>query len=67
VQGTALGAALMAGVGSGLWSDVADISQFWRPGSVFEPRWDAGRRDGEYDLWRSRVALARPRAEALIR
>jgi len=59
VQGTALGAALLAGVGVGLFGGVAEIRQFWRPGAVFEPSWDESRRAEEVALWQTRVQACR--------
>jgi glycerol kinase len=56
IQATALGAALLAGVGTGIWREVAEIRQFWRPGAVFEPKWDETRRREELARWRDGVA-----------
>jgi glycerol kinase len=35
---TALGAAVLAGLGVGLWDDVGDVRSLLRPGAVFEPQ-----------------------------
>lgn len=59
VQATALGAALLAGVGVGIWEGVAEIRQFWRPGATFEPRWRDSRRAEEVARWQERVGACR--------
>ena len=38
---TALGAAYLAGLTSGLWGSVEDIARHWRRERLFEPRWAA--------------------------
>jgi len=58
VQGTALGAALLAGMGIGVWRDAAEMERHWRRGAVFEPRWSEARRDEEYTRWRGALQLS---------
>ncbi len=55
---TALGAAFMAGLGSGLWKDQSETSALWRESANFSPRKD---RDVEllYQLWLRAVDRAR--------
>jgi len=55
---TALGAAFMAGSGSGLWKDQSETSVLWRESANFSPRED---RDVEllYHLWLRAVERAR--------
>lgn len=59
VQGTALGAALMAGIGIGVWSGPEELGDQWAPGAVFEPAWDAARREAEYAEWRRQFERTR--------
>jgi len=37
---TALGAAFMAGLGAGLWSDQAELASLWRESASYSPRAD---------------------------
>jgi len=47
---TALGAAYLAGVSTGLWSE-ADTRAMWREGRRYEPRMEAGERDALIAEW----------------
>ena len=38
VESTTVGAAFLAGLATGTWSDVADVDRLWRPLTVAEPR-----------------------------
>ncbi len=38
VEATTIGAAFMAGVGVGVWDDVAQVAELWRPAHTVEPR-----------------------------
>ena len=42
---TALGAAYLAGLGVGVWSDLAELATRWRRARRFEPRMSADQRD----------------------
>ncbi|HKF36376.1 MAG TPA: hypothetical protein VKB35_05695, partial [Ktedonobacteraceae bacterium] len=55
---TALGAAFIAGLGSGLWKDQSETSALWHESANFNPRSD---RDVEllYQLWLRAVERAR--------
>lgn len=51
---TALGAAFLAGLGTGVWSSTEELAQTWQLDRRFEPA--AGVRDGDgYRLWRAAV------------
>jgi glycerol kinase len=52
---TALGAALCAGLGSGMITDVAAIEKSWAGDRRFEPRMTAAERDRRYAGWRDAV------------
>lgn len=56
---TALGAALLAGLASGMWSSDAELDAQWRADRVFEPRMSADQRAAVHDRWRRAVQLAR--------
>lgn len=53
---TALGAAWLAGIGAGVYRDVAQTASLWRPDRVFEPRMSADERLAALDRWRRAVA-----------
>jgi glycerol kinase len=55
VETTAAGAAFLAGLGVGFWSDPAELEKSWRRERLFEPEMDAGRRDELYGGWRKAV------------
>ena len=56
---TALGAALLAGQGAGLFRTRADISALWMLDRRFKPRMKAPQRDALYGGWQSAVARVR--------
>jgi glycerol kinase len=58
---TALGAAYLAGLASGLWGSVEDIARHWRRERLFEPRMAPTERARLYDGWRDAVARVRRR------
>lgn len=51
VETTALGAAFLAGLGSGLWPDQAALSGIWEIDRVFEPAMSEGERNSRYETW----------------
>lgn len=55
VETTALGAAYLAGLGSGFWSGTDEISRFWALDRKFRPSLDKPRADGLYQGWRDAV------------
>jgi glycerol kinase len=56
---TALGAAYLAGLGVGLWSDVGALATRWRCARRFEPRMTTDQRDGLHHEWLRAVARSR--------
>jgi glycerol kinase len=56
---TALGAAYMAGLATGLWESLAEVAQNWGVERIFEPQWDADHRSKGYHGWRKAVQRAR--------
>ena len=48
---TALGAASLAGLGVGLWSDLSELSRRWRAARRYEPRMSADQRESLYASW----------------
>ncbi|HYI08818.1 MAG TPA: glycerol kinase GlpK [Thermoanaerobaculia bacterium] len=58
---TALGAAYLAGLAVGFWSE-SDLDTQWQAGRVFEPRISADERGAKVGLWRTVVEGARTRS-----
>jgi glycerol kinase len=56
---TALGAALFAGVGAGVYRDVAEAAASRPPTEGYAPNMDTGRREGAYARWLDAVARVR--------
>jgi glycerol kinase len=59
VETTALGAAYLAGLASGLWRDRDEIAAKWREDRRFEPAISADERETGYATWRRAVDRAR--------
>src|SRR5205807_9135631 len=55
---TALGAAFLAGLGAGVWSD-ADLAQLWKLDREFEPRMSRDEADTLQARWRQAVERSR--------
>src|SRR4051795_5796721 len=62
-QTTALGAAYLAGVGAGLWSQDR-VTSSWRARARYEPRMDAAGRDELLKGWRTALETARNHGSA---
>ena len=60
-----LGAAFLAGLAVGIWSDEAEIERLVPPRDRFEPQMPANRRAALYDGWREAVARTVLKPEAL--
>ncbi|MDE1985264.1 MAG: glycerol kinase GlpK [Alphaproteobacteria bacterium] len=56
IETTALGAAYLAGLASGLFHDTNDIAARWALDRRFEPSLAAVSRDGLYDGWKAAIA-----------
>ena len=59
LESTALGAALLAGLGVGFWSDRADLESADERAQVFEPKLGAERREALYAGWKRAVERSR--------
>ncbi len=60
---TALGAALAAGLGAGVFSGPEDVARFWKLDRRFEPAASADARDSAYARWREAVDRVRSRGD----
>ena len=58
IETTALGAAYLAGLGSGVWRDHDEVRDAWEVDRRFEPTWSADERASRYDAWRDAVGRA---------
>jgi glycerol kinase len=56
---TALGAAYLAGIGVGLWTDISQPERQWRMARRFEPRMRADQRDVLHHNWLRAVDRSR--------
>ncbi|MEP6625789.1 MAG: glycerol kinase GlpK [Acidimicrobiia bacterium] len=61
---TALGAAYLAGIAEGLWSDPAEAASAWREEAAFTPSMDAALVDALLATWHRAVERSRGWAEA---
>ena len=55
VETTALGAAFLAGLGTGVWDSTDDLRETWRLDRRFEPGPDRARADAAYARWQEAV------------
>jgi glycerol kinase len=62
VESTALGAAFLAGLGSGFWSSPKELTSVRKVDRVFRPRLKAAARDALYRGWQEAVARVRSRS-----
>ncbi len=58
-EATVLGVAYMAGLSSGLWKDLDELSALWQEDRVFEPQMSQERRDRLYKGWLAAVESTR--------
>lgn len=56
---TALGAAYLAGLATGMWSSAQEVSSMWKADRKFEPTYSADRREEKLRRWRKAVERAR--------
>jgi glycerol kinase len=55
---TAMGAAYLAGLAVGLWSDTAQLAKLWHAAEIYEPRMSADQREALYAGWKRAVERA---------
>jgi len=61
LETTACGAAFLAGLATGYYESVDDITHRWREDGAFQPRLDAGPREADRARWRAAVERLRTR------
>ena len=52
---TALGAAYMAGLATGIWKSTEEVERFWRAEKTFEPQMPEARREELFAGWKAAV------------
>jgi glycerol kinase len=60
---TALGAAYLAGLGVGMWTDLPELASRWRSARRYEPRMSLDQRDSLHHVWLRAVERSRGWAE----
>jgi glycerol kinase len=58
IETTALGAAFLAGLGTGMWAGLRELRNAWRPGKQFRPKMKPETREAHLARWRSAVGRA---------
>jgi glycerol kinase len=58
IETTALGAAFLAGLATGVWTSRGEIAKAFKVGRRFEPKMKAADRDRALAKWRRAVAAA---------
>jgi glycerol kinase len=59
IETTALGAAYLAGLATGVYKNIGELEQFWKSERVFEPQMPADRREELLAGWKNAVARCR--------
>jgi glycerol kinase len=59
LETTALGAAYLAGLATGVWSSREELANLWRLERRFSPGIDSGRRETLYNGWKKAVSRTR--------
>ena len=58
IETTALGAAFLAGLGTGMWAGLKELKSAWRAGKQFRPKMKSEIREAHLTRWRSAVQRA---------
>ena len=58
IETTALGAAFLAGLGTGMWAGLKELRSAWRPGKQFKPKMKPDVREAHLARWKSAVQRA---------
>jgi glycerol kinase len=58
IETTALGAAFLAGLGTGIWAGTKELKSSWRAGKQFQPKMKAEAREAHLARWRKAVERA---------
>ena len=58
IETTALGAAFLAGLGTGIWGGLDELKRAWKPGKQFRPKMTPEVREAHLARWKSAVSRA---------
>jgi glycerol kinase len=58
IETTALGAAFLAGLGTGFWAGTNELKSAWRAGKQFRPKMKPEERAAHLARWRNAVSRA---------
>ena len=58
LETTALGAAFLAGLGVGIWSDTQAVQDAWKESALFSPKMNADQKDSHLLRWQEAVSKA---------
>ena len=58
IETTALGAAFLAGLGTGMWAGLKELKGAWRAGKRFKPKMKPEVREAHLARWNTAVARA---------
>jgi glycerol kinase len=58
IETTALGAAYLAGLGTGLYASTQELSHLWRAERIFEPAWSKEQAAASMSAWEHAVRQA---------
>jgi glycerol kinase len=58
IETTALGAAFLAGLATGVWKDREEIRKSWKVGKRFEPKMKSTEREAHLARWRKAIQAA---------
>lgn len=58
IESTAMGAAYLAGLGVGLWSDLKELEKIWARDKEFQPHWNQKQRRARLEHWHAAVEKA---------
>jgi glycerol kinase len=59
IETTVAGAAYLAGLGAGVWSDLSDIKKVWKVEKLFTPKVNASERTQRLEIWKKAVDRAK--------
>ena len=59
LETTALGAAFLAGLGTGVWNSPDEVSKRWQQDAMFSPKADEGQRELHRSSWSAAVSRLR--------
>jgi glycerol kinase len=56
IETTALGAAFLAGIGTGVWAGTKEVAKAWKAGKRFMPKMKEDVREAHLERWQKAIA-----------